>query len=190
MAHVSDTQDLALQSAHPRTAENRSLQKKRTDPIIPILPSKTKNYSHAYLLSFDCQSAVRYGDPYSLIEYKFQLRPTSPSDDKDEHRDCKPKRLRRIGPKTLHPGLQHTQQDQGAFRTSSPSKGWHLFVRANRLRESHIGHMVGPVIFDTIKRYLRFSGYDVTWVVNITDVDDKLICEESGTWYSHESGCL
>ena len=39
----------------------------------------------------------------------------------------------------------------------------------------HIGHMVGPVIFDAIKRYLKFKGYDVTWVVNITDVDDKLI---------------
>jgi cysteinyl-tRNA synthetase len=35
--------------------------------------------------------------------------------------------------------------------------------------------MVGPVIFDTIKRYLVYCGYDVTWVVNITDVDDKLI---------------
>ena len=43
--------------------------------------------------------------------------------------------------------------------------------------ESHIGHMVGPVIFDTIKRYLRYSGYDVNWVVNITDVDDKLIAK-------------
>jgi cysteinyl-tRNA synthetase len=42
-------------------------------------------------------------------------------------------------------------------------------------KESHIGHMVGPVIFDTIKRYLTYSGYEVTWVVNITDVDDKLI---------------
>jgi cysteinyl-tRNA synthetase len=41
--------------------------------------------------------------------------------------------------------------------------------------ESHIGHMVGPVIFDTIKRYLTYNGYDVCWVVNITDVDDKLI---------------
>jgi cysteinyl-tRNA synthetase len=41
--------------------------------------------------------------------------------------------------------------------------------------QSHIGHMVGPVIFDSIKRYLQYSGYDVTWVVNITDVDDKLI---------------
>jgi cysteinyl-tRNA synthetase len=42
-------------------------------------------------------------------------------------------------------------------------------------KEPHIGHMVGPVIFDAIKRYLLFKGYDVTWVVNITDVDDKLI---------------
>ena len=44
-------------------------------------------------------------------------------------------------------------------------------------KPSHIGHMVGPVIFDTIKRYLEYSGWEVTWVVNITDVDDKLIAE-------------
>ena len=44
-------------------------------------------------------------------------------------------------------------------------------------KPSHIGHMVGPVIFDAIKRYLTYSGYKVTWVVNITDVDDKLINE-------------
>lgn len=42
-------------------------------------------------------------------------------------------------------------------------------------KPAHIGHMVGPVIFDTIKKYLQYSGYDVTWIVNITDVDDKLI---------------
>ena len=44
-------------------------------------------------------------------------------------------------------------------------------------KPSHIGHMVGPVIFDTVKRYLAYNGYEVTWVVNITDVDDKLIAE-------------
>jgi cysteinyl-tRNA synthetase len=44
-------------------------------------------------------------------------------------------------------------------------------------KPSHIGHAVGPVIFDAIKRYLVHRGYDVTWVVNITDVDDKLIAE-------------
>ena len=44
-------------------------------------------------------------------------------------------------------------------------------------KPSHIGHMVGPVIFDAIKRYLTYSGFKVTLVVNITDVDDKLIVE-------------
>jgi cysteinyl-tRNA synthetase len=44
-------------------------------------------------------------------------------------------------------------------------------------KPSHIGHMVGPVIFDAIKRYLSYCGYQVTWVVNVTDVDDKLINE-------------
>jgi cysteinyl-tRNA synthetase len=50
-------------------------------------------------------------------------------------------------------------------------------------KPSHIGHMVGPVIFDTVKRYLTHLGYKVTWVVNITDVDDKLIAraKELGT---------
>src|SRR5438094_10047668 len=50
-------------------------------------------------------------------------------------------------------------------------------------KPSHIGHMVGPVIFDTVKRYLSYLGFKVTWVVNITDVDDKLIAraKELGT---------
>jgi len=39
----------------------------------------------------------------------------------------------------------------------------------------HMGHMVGPVIFDAIKRYLTYTGYKVTLIVNITDVEDKLI---------------
>jgi cysteinyl-tRNA synthetase len=46
-------------------------------------------------------------------------------------------------------------------------------------KPSHIGHMVGPVIFDTVKRYLEYSGWRVTWVVNITDVDDKIIAEST-----------
>src|SRR5437870_12861943 len=50
-------------------------------------------------------------------------------------------------------------------------------------KPSHVGHMVGPVIFDTVKRYLAYLGYEVAWVVNITDVDDKLIvrARELGT---------
>jgi cysteinyl-tRNA synthetase len=50
-------------------------------------------------------------------------------------------------------------------------------------KPSHIGHMVGPIIFDTVKRYLTHLGFKVNWVVNITDVDDKLItrARELGT---------
>lgn len=46
-------------------------------------------------------------------------------------------------------------------------------------KPSHIGHMVGPVIFDAVKRYLVYSGYEVTFVINVTDVDDKLIAEST-----------
>lgn len=39
----------------------------------------------------------------------------------------------------------------------------------------HIGHARTFVNFDVIVRYLRFLGYDVTYVRNITDIDDKII---------------
>ncbi len=39
----------------------------------------------------------------------------------------------------------------------------------------HIGHARSLYVFDTIKRYLKFRGYDVQFVRNITDVDDKII---------------
>ena len=39
----------------------------------------------------------------------------------------------------------------------------------------HIGHARSTVVFDVIFRYLRFLGYEVTYVRNITDVDDKII---------------
>ena len=39
----------------------------------------------------------------------------------------------------------------------------------------HIGHARSTVVFDVIFRYLSFLGYEVTYVRNITDVDDKII---------------
>lgn len=39
----------------------------------------------------------------------------------------------------------------------------------------HIGHARSVVVFDVIARYLRMKGYDVTYVRNFTDVDDKII---------------
>jgi len=39
----------------------------------------------------------------------------------------------------------------------------------------HIGHARVMVVFDTVARYLRHTGYDLTYVRNITDIDDKII---------------
>ena len=39
----------------------------------------------------------------------------------------------------------------------------------------HLGHARVMVVFDVVVRYLRALGYDVTYVRNITDVDDKII---------------
>ena len=39
----------------------------------------------------------------------------------------------------------------------------------------HIGHARSKVAFDIVRRYLRFSGYQVRFVRNITDIDDKII---------------
>jgi cysteinyl-tRNA synthetase len=39
----------------------------------------------------------------------------------------------------------------------------------------HIGHARVMVVFDTVARYFRHLGYDLTYVRNITDIDDKII---------------
>lgn len=39
----------------------------------------------------------------------------------------------------------------------------------------HIGHARSAVVFDVIVRYLRYKGYDVKFVRNFTDIDDKII---------------
>ena len=39
----------------------------------------------------------------------------------------------------------------------------------------HVGHGRAGVVFDTIFRYLKYCGYDVTYIRNFTDIDDKII---------------
>lgn len=72
--------------------------------------------------------------------------------------------------------LSRTKEE---FQPVRPGKVGIYLCGPTVYKPSHIGHMVGPVIFDAIKRYLAYSGYDVTLVVNITDVDDKLIAESN-----------
>lgn len=44
---------------------------------------------------------------------------------------------------------------------------------------SHIGHARAIIFFDVLYRYLKFLGYDTTYVRNFTDVDDKIIARAS-----------
>ena len=39
----------------------------------------------------------------------------------------------------------------------------------------HIGHARSAIVFDVIRRYLQYKGFDVTYVRNFTDIDDKII---------------
>ena len=39
----------------------------------------------------------------------------------------------------------------------------------------HIGNARPMIVFDTLRRYLTYKGYDVNYVSNFTDVDDKII---------------
>ena len=68
--------------------------------------------------------------------------------------------------------LSRSKED---FTTVEPGKVSMYLCGPTVYKPAHIGHLVGPVIFDTVKRYLTWHGYEVTFVINITDVDDKLI---------------
>jgi len=39
----------------------------------------------------------------------------------------------------------------------------------------HLGHARVMIVFDMVTRWLRASGYEVSYVRNITDIDDKII---------------
>ena len=51
----------------------------------------------------------------------------------------------------------------------------------------HVGHIRSGVNFDVLGRWLRASGYDVTFCRNVTDIDDKIIAKgeaEGRPWWS------
>jgi cysteinyl-tRNA synthetase len=41
--------------------------------------------------------------------------------------------------------------------------------------DAHVGHAMSALVFDIIRRYLEYRGYQVKHVMNFTDVDDKII---------------
>ena len=55
----------------------------------------------------------------------------------------------------------------------------------------HIGHLRSGVIYDVLLRWLRASGYEVTFVRNVTDIDDKIIqvaAEQGAPWFAVAEG--
>jgi cysteinyl-tRNA synthetase len=53
--------------------------------------------------------------------------------------------------------------------------------------EPHVGHVRSAVNFDVLRRWLVARGYDVTFIRNITDIDDKILiksAEQGRPWYN------
>ena len=52
----------------------------------------------------------------------------------------------------------------------------------------HLGHIRKEVVFDVLRRWLECSGYQVTVVANVTDIDDKILAKSAATgtpWWAH-----
>ena len=67
-----------------------------------------------------------------------------------------------------------TSKDE-AFEPLTPGQVRMYVCGVTVYDKSHIGHARALVTFDVVYRYLRFLGYEVTFVRNFTDVDDKII---------------
>ncbi len=53
--------------------------------------------------------------------------------------------------------------------------------------EPHVGHVRSAVNFDVLRRWLTASGYDVHFIRNVTDIDDKILtksAEQGRPWYN------
>jgi cysteinyl-tRNA synthetase len=66
-------------------------------------------------------------------------------------------------------------REKQAFRPMEPGKVRMYVCGMTVYDYCHLGHARVMVVFDMVQRWLRTSGYDVTYVRNITDIDDKII---------------
>ena len=71
--------------------------------------------------------------------------------------------------------LQHPYRGKRSIRTAHTRQGGMYVCGVTVYDFCHIGHARANVVFDVIYRYLRYAGYDVTYVRNYTDIDDKII---------------
>jgi cysteinyl-tRNA synthetase len=79
------------------------------------------------------------------------------------------------------------RRSQTEFVPLEPGKASIYLCGATVQAPPHIGHVRSGVNFDILRRWLRHSGYDVTFVRNVTDIDDKILSKsaESGrAWWA------
>ncbi len=68
--------------------------------------------------------------------------------------------------------LSHRKED---FETLEPGKVRMYVCGPTVYSKAHVGHAMSALVFDIIRRYLLYRGYEVKFVMNFTDVDDKII---------------
>ena len=73
---------------------------------------------------------------------------------------------------TLYNTLRRKVED---FEPLNPGKVGLYVCGMTVYDHCHVGHARAMVVFDTFVRYLRHRGWEVTFVRNFTDVDDKII---------------
>ncbi len=61
------------------------------------------------------------------------------------------------------------------FTTIEPGKVRMYVCGVTVYNKAHIGHAMFALVFDVIRRYLEYRGYQVKHIMNFTDVDDKII---------------
>ncbi len=61
------------------------------------------------------------------------------------------------------------------FQTLEPNVVRMYVCGVTVYNEAHVGHAMSALVFDIIRRYLEYRGYQVRHVMNYTDVDDKII---------------
>ena len=68
--------------------------------------------------------------------------------------------------------LTHQKED---FVTVQPGRVSMYVCGPTVYDKAHVGHAMSALVFDIIRRYLEYRGYEVRHVMNYTDVDDKII---------------
>src|SRR5512140_2900699 len=61
------------------------------------------------------------------------------------------------------------------FQTIAPGKVTMYVCGPTVYNKAHVGHAMSALVFDVIRRYLEYRGYQVIHAMNFTDVDDKII---------------